>query len=86
MLSHTWTYTRRHTTTLTPTIRKSAHTHTHTWDGLLYWECGAYVQVLVGFADKLRLMTILMEDLKTVKEFGIKVGWGRTWCTCHAHG
>mmetsp|Transcript_22834 Transcript_22834/g.63112 ORF Transcript_22834/g.63112 Transcript_22834/m.63112 type:complete len:1547 (+) Transcript_22834:150-4790(+) len=30
------------------------------------------LQVLVGFADKLRLMTILMEDLKTVKEFGIK--------------
>lgn len=28
----------------------------------------------MGFADKLRLMTILMEDLKTVKEFGIKVG------------
>jgi hypothetical protein len=30
-------------------------------------------QVLVGFADKLRLMTVLMEDLKTVKELGIKV-------------
>ena len=29
-------------------------------------------QVLVGFADKLRLMTVLMEDLKVVKEFGIK--------------
>jgi hypothetical protein len=32
------------------------------------------LQVLVGFADKLRLMTVLMEDLKTVKELGIKVG------------
>jgi len=31
------------------------------------------VQVLVGFADKLRLMTVLMEDLKAVREFGIKV-------------
>lgn len=26
----------------------------------------------MGFADKLRLMTVLMEDLKTVKELGIK--------------
>lgn len=25
-------------------------------------------QVLVGFADKLRLMTVLMDDLRTVKE------------------
>ena len=32
-----------------------------------------HVQVLVGFADKLRLMTVLMEDLKAVREFGIKV-------------
>ncbi|KAL6752180.1 WD repeat domain 65-like protein [Haematococcus lacustris] len=30
------------------------------------------LQVLVGFADKLRLMTVLMEDLKTMKELGIK--------------
>ena len=30
-------------------------------------------QVLVGFADKLRLMSVLMEDLKTIKELGIKV-------------
>lgn len=30
------------------------------------------LQVLVGFADKLRLMTVLMEDLRTIKEFGIK--------------
>mmetsp|Transcript_36831 Transcript_36831/g.108610 ORF Transcript_36831/g.108610 Transcript_36831/m.108610 type:complete len:1386 (-) Transcript_36831:299-4456(-) len=30
------------------------------------------LQVLVGFADKLRLMTVLMEELKTVKEIGIK--------------
>lgn len=29
-------------------------------------------QVLVGFADKLRLMTVLMDDLKSVKELGIK--------------
>ena len=28
--------------------------------------------MLVGFADKLRLMTVLMEDLKSVKELGIK--------------
>ena len=27
---------------------------------------------MVGFADKLRLMTVLMEELKTVKELGIK--------------
>lgn len=30
------------------------------------------LQVLVGFADKLRLMTVLMEDFKTVKELGVK--------------
>eukprot|EP00198_Chlamydomonas_reinhardtii_P011942 XP_001701279.1 flagellar associated protein [Chlamydomonas reinhardtii] len=30
------------------------------------------LQVLVGFADKLRLMAVLMEDLKVVKELGIK--------------
>ncbi|GLC59167.1 hypothetical protein PLESTB_001455600 [Pleodorina starrii] len=30
------------------------------------------LMVLVGFADKLRLMSVLMEDLKTVKELGIK--------------
>jgi len=28
--------------------------------------------VLVGFADKLRLMSVLMEDIVTLKEFGIK--------------
>lgn len=33
------------------------------------------MMVLVGFADKLRLMSVLMEDLKVVKELGIKVGW-----------
>ena len=30
------------------------------------------LQLLVGFADKVRLMTVLMEELKTVKELGIK--------------
>jgi hypothetical protein len=30
------------------------------------------LMVLVGFADKLRLMSVLMEDLKTIKELGIK--------------
>lgn len=30
------------------------------------------LMVLLGFADKLRLMTVLMEDLKQVKELGIK--------------
>ncbi|KAG1658747.1 hypothetical protein FOA52_000860 [Chlamydomonas sp. UWO 241] len=30
------------------------------------------LQVLVGFADKLRLMTVLMDELKTVKELGVK--------------
>lgn len=28
--------------------------------------------MLVGFADKLRLMTILMDDLKTIKELPIR--------------
>ncbi|KAK9830297.1 hypothetical protein WJX72_010857 [[Myrmecia] bisecta] len=30
------------------------------------------LSVLVGFADKLRLMTVLMDDFRIVKEFGIK--------------
>eukprot|EP00878_Enallax_costatus_P025349 GHUV01027119.1.p1 GENE.GHUV01027119.1~~GHUV01027119.1.p1 ORF type:complete len:499 (+),score=150.84 GHUV01027119.1:978-2474(+) len=30
------------------------------------------LMVIVGFADKLRLMTVLMDDLKTVKEIAIK--------------
>lgn len=30
------------------------------------------LMVLVGFADKLRLMTVLMDDLRTIKELGIK--------------
>lgn len=28
--------------------------------------------ILVGFADKLRLMTVLMDDIRTIKEVGIK--------------
>lgn len=28
------------------------------------------VQVLVGFADKLRLMNVLMDDIKVIKEVG----------------
>jgi hypothetical protein len=30
----------------------------------------AGLQLLVGFADKLRLLSVLMDDLKTVKEVG----------------
>ncbi len=45
------------------------------------------LQILVGFADKLRLMTVLMEDMKTVKELGIKVRvcpcvFGMCVCVC----
>jgi hypothetical protein len=28
------------------------------------------MQVLVGFADKLRLMNVLMDDIKVIKEVG----------------
>ena len=34
------------------------------------------LHVLVGFADKLRLMNVLMDDIRTFKEFPIKV------CSC----
>jgi hypothetical protein len=34
--------------------------------------CSSPPLTQVGFADKLRLMSVLLDDLKTVKEVGIK--------------
>jgi hypothetical protein len=38
------------------------------------------VQVLVGFADKLRLMNVLMDDVKVIKEVGCEPGSQKPAC------
>jgi hypothetical protein len=78
MHSHTHTHTHTNTQTQTHThthIHTRARTHTHRYFPEEALSCSIHpsgMHLLVGFSDKLRLLNILMDDIRPYHEFNVR--------------